>query len=155
MARKARKREVSRGSRTRGSIVRRSRFTPRGGTPSVKLRAAVPVAFGLLILISVSAFADTKPMSGAPATAKTAPATPKPAASKPASSKSTGTTAKTAEAAPVDSLARLEKMVAKDSSNFDNLYQLGVMYLDKERTPEAQHVLTKAVSIRPKDVKAL
>jgi tetratricopeptide (TPR) repeat protein len=29
------------------------------------------------------------------------------------------------------------------------------MYLDKERTPEASHVLAKAVSLRPNDLKAL
>lgn len=118
----------------------------------MKLRAAVSVAFGLLLL-SVSAFAaDEKPATAKPAATK--PAASKPAAGKPATSKTTGTAVKT-PAAPMDSLAMLEKKVAKDSTNFDNLYQLGVMYLDKERTPEASHVLAKAVSLRPNDVKAL
>ena len=118
----------------------------------MKLRAAVSVAFGLLLL-SVSAFAaDEKPATAKPAATK--PAASKPAAGKPATSKTTGPAVKT-PAAPMDSLAMLEKKVAKDSTNFDNLYQLGVMYLDKERTPEASHVLAKAVSLRPNDVKAL
>jgi Flp pilus assembly protein TadD len=120
----------------------------------VKLRAAVPVAFGLLTLFSISAFgADDTSASGKPATTK--PAASKPAASKPASPSKTTGTAEKAVAAPTDSLTILEKKVAKDSTNFDNLYQLGVMYLDRERTPEASHVLTKAVALRPKDVKAL
>jgi len=121
----------------------------------VKLRAAVSVAFGLLLL-SLSAFAaDEKPATAKPAATKpaaTKPAASKPAAGKPATSKTTG---EKTPAAPLDSLAMLEKKVAKDSTNFDNLYQLGVMYLDKERTPEASHVLAKAVSLRPNDLKAL
>jgi tetratricopeptide (TPR) repeat protein len=124
----------------------------------VKLRAAVPATFGLMILFAVPAFAaDTKPAASKPATTKPAaskPAASKPAAPKTAAPKTAGTTEKAA-AAPVDSLARLEKLVAKDSTNFDNLYQLGVMYLDRERTPEASHVLAKAVSLKPNDVKAL
>lgn len=119
----------------------------------MKLRAAVPVTFGLMILFAVPAFAaDTKPAASKPATTK--PAASKPAASKPAAPKTAAATEKAAPA-PVDTLARLEKLVAKDSTNFDNLYQLGVLYLDRERTPEASHVLAKAVSIKPNDVKAL
>lgn len=57
-------------------------------------------------------------------------------------------------AAP-DSLAQLEKAVARDSSNFDNLYRLGVMYLDRERGREATTVLTKAHVLKPKNVKAM
>ena len=57
----------------------------------------------------------------------------------------------TEAAAPVDSLALLAKAVAKDSTNFDNLYQLGVMYLDKDQPHEAWYVLVRAHRLRPKD----
>jgi Flp pilus assembly protein TadD len=75
------------------------------------------------------------------------------AAAKPAASGQKVTDAKTPAA--VDSLGLLERAVAKDSTKFDNLYKLGVMYLDHDKTEEAVKVLTKAVVIRPKDVKAL
>jgi tetratricopeptide (TPR) repeat protein len=58
-------------------------------------------------------------------------------------------------AAPVDSLGLLEKAVARDSSKFDNLYRLGVMYLDRERMAEAARVLAKANQVRPNDLKVL
>ena len=57
--------------------------------------------------------------------------------------------------AVVDSLGLLERAVAKDSSKFDNLYKLGVMYLDRDKSVEAVKVFTKAVVLRPNDVKAL
>ena len=107
----------------------------------MKLRVAVPVAVGIVALFALPAFALTEKPKASMSAAK-------PAAAKPAAPK-------TAPAAPVDSLTRLERMVAKDSTNFDNLYQLGVVYLDRERTPEAARVLEKAVSIRPNDLKAL
>ena len=56
-----------------------------------------------------------------------------------------------APAAPVDSLPLLEKAVAKDSTKFDDLYRLGVMYLDRDKVDEAIKVLTKAHVLRPKD----
>jgi Flp pilus assembly protein TadD len=54
-------------------------------------------------------------------------------------------------AAPTDSLSLLEKAVAKDSTGFQNLYDLGVMYLDRDKVTEAVNVLTKAHTLRPKD----
>ena len=54
-------------------------------------------------------------------------------------------------AAAVDSLPLLEKAVAKDSTRFDNLYRLGVLYLDRDKVTEATQVLTKAHRLRPKD----
>lgn len=57
--------------------------------------------------------------------------------------------------APVDSLGLLEKAVARDSSKFDNLYRLGVMYLDRERMVEASRVLAKANQLKPNDLKTL
>lgn len=57
--------------------------------------------------------------------------------------------------APVDSLGLLEKAVARDSSKFDNLYRLGVLYLDRERMVEASRVLAKANQVRPNDLKVL
>jgi Flp pilus assembly protein TadD len=52
---------------------------------------------------------------------------------------------------PVDSLPLLEKAVAKDSTSFDNLFRLGVMYLDRDKVNEAIKVLTKAHVLQPKD----
>ena len=56
-----------------------------------------------------------------------------------------------APAVPADSLPLLEKAVAKDSTKFDNLFKLGVMYLDRDKVNEAIKVLTKAHQLRPKD----
>jgi len=65
--------------------------------------------------------------------------------------------AKPAAAAPavVDSLGLLERAVAKDSTKFDNLYRLGIMYLDREKNAEAAQVFLKANQVRPKNVKVL
>lgn len=57
--------------------------------------------------------------------------------------------------AKADSVRLLEKAVARDSSNFDNLYRLGVMYLDRDRALDATKVLTKAHQLRSKDVPTL
>jgi tetratricopeptide (TPR) repeat protein len=57
--------------------------------------------------------------------------------------------------APVDSLALLEKAVAKDSTKFDNLYKLGVLYMDRERMAEAGRVFAKANQVKPNNVKVL
>jgi len=57
--------------------------------------------------------------------------------------------------APPDSVGVLEKIVARDSTNFDNLFRLGVMYLDRERMSEAARVLAKANQLHPKDVKVM
>ena len=65
------------------------------------------------------------------------------------------TTAPTKTPATADSLQLLERAVARDSSKFDNLYRLGVLYLDRDRLPEATQVLTRARKIRPKDVGVL
>jgi cytochrome c-type biogenesis protein CcmH/NrfG len=54
-----------------------------------------------------------------------------------------------------DSLALLERAVARDSSKFDNLYRLGVMYLDRDRVSEATRVLLKAHHLRPKNHRVL
>ena len=45
--------------------------------------------------------------------------------------------------------------VAKDSTKFDNLYRLGVMYLDRDRVNEAARVLYKAHTLRPKNHRVL
>jgi len=57
--------------------------------------------------------------------------------------------------AAVDSLALLEKAVAKDSTKFDNLYRLGVMYMERERMSEASRVFAKADKIKPNNTKVL
>jgi len=54
-----------------------------------------------------------------------------------------------------DSLGLLERAVAKDSTKFDNLYSLGIMYLDREKNAEAAQVFSKANKVKPKNVKVL
>src|SRR5262249_9404603 len=91
-----------------------------------------------------------------PAPAATTPSTA-PAKSTPAkgASKTTKSEAKgKTEAAGPDTLAMLEHAVARDSSQIDNLYKLGVMYLDRDRVAEASRVLLKATQLRPKDHRA-
>jgi len=85
-----------------------------------------------------------------------------PAAARAADTKTTGAASepsKTVATQPVpavvDSVGLLEHAVAKDSTKFDNLYKLGVLYLDRDRVPEATRVLLKASQLRPKDVKTL
>ena len=69
--------------------------------------------------------------------------------------KAAGAVPTAAKPADVDSLTLLERAVAKDSSKVDNLYRLGVMYLDRDRPAEAIIVLGKAYQKRPKDLKLL
>jgi Flp pilus assembly protein TadD len=56
-----------------------------------------------------------------------------------------------APVAAVDSMPLLEQAVAKDSSRFNDLYRLGVMYLDRDKVAEAVTVLTRAHVQRPND----
>jgi tetratricopeptide (TPR) repeat protein len=91
-----------------------------------RLAALFLVAFGLSVASSALA-ADSKP---ADAKANPVPAT-------------------------VDSVGLLERMVAKDSTKFDNLYRLGIMYLDRERMAEASRVFLKANQVKPNDLKVL
>jgi len=73
------------------------------------------------------------------------------AAAKPATAqKSTGKSS--ANPAVTDSLGMLERAVAKDSSKWDNLSRLGVMYMDRDRPADAVTVLTKATKVRPNHV---
>jgi tetratricopeptide (TPR) repeat protein len=73
-------------------------------------------------------------------------AAPGAAANKPKASKSS---------TPEDSLTVLEKAVARDSSKFENLTALGLLYLDRDRPQEAMRVLGKASRLKPKDVRVL
>ena len=57
--------------------------------------------------------------------------------------------------AAVDSLAMLEHAFAVDSTSFDLLYRLGVMYMDRDRVPDALRTLQMANRRRPKDMKTL
>jgi Flp pilus assembly protein TadD len=63
--------------------------------------------------------------------------------------------ATTANPAVTDSLGMLEHAVAKDSTKFDNLYRLGIMYLQREKNAEAAQVFAKANQVKPKNVKVL
>ncbi len=74
----------------------------------------------------------------------------------PAHAADTKPAAKPAAAPAVtDSLVLLERAVAKDSTKFDNLYKLGIMYLDREKNAEAARVFDKANRVKPKQVKVL
>ncbi len=57
--------------------------------------------------------------------------------------------------AGVDSLAILERAVARDSSKWENLYRLGIMLIDRDRPQEAQRVLLRASKARPGHVPTL
>jgi len=54
-----------------------------------------------------------------------------------------------------DNLSQLERAVARDSSNFDDLLALGTLYVERDRPLEAQRVLTRANVVKPKNVKVL
>jgi cytochrome c-type biogenesis protein CcmH/NrfG len=104
------------------------------GEFSVKRLISLLVALCVASTFALPAFAaDAK--KPAPAAASTATSTATPMAT--------------------DDLGALEAAVAKDSTKFDNLYQLGVKYLDHDRTADATKVLLKANQIKPKDVKTL
>jgi tetratricopeptide (TPR) repeat protein len=62
---------------------------------------------------------------------------------------------KLAAPAAVDSLGLLERAVARDSTKFDSLWRLGVMYLERERMAEAARVLARADKVRPNDLRVL
>ena len=74
---------------------------------------------------------------------------------KPAKAPKTDAKAAAATPAVTDSLGLLERAVAKDSTKFDNLYNLGIMYLDREKNAEAAQVFAKANKVKPKNVKVL
>jgi Flp pilus assembly protein TadD len=107
--------------------------------PSVKRLVpflAVLAIMTCMAMVHGASAADTKPAKGAKPAAK---ADAKPAATP-------GVT---------DSLGMLERAVAKDSTKFDNLYNLGIMYLDREKNAEAAQVFGKANQVKPKNVKVL
>jgi tetratricopeptide (TPR) repeat protein len=104
------------------------------------VKRLLPLTFVVLgLLAATAAFAEKKPVA-APAAAVTTPP---------------ATAAAAAVPAVVDSLALLEREVARDSSKFDKVYALGLMYLDHEKMPEALRVLGKASQLQPKNVKVL
>jgi len=55
------------------------------------------------------------------------------------------------QTAPVDSLQLLANAVAKDSTRFDDLLELGILYLDRDQVDPAIAVLSKAHTLRPTD----
>jgi tetratricopeptide (TPR) repeat protein len=112
-----------------------------------------------LVICSLALMTGMAPLAAQAADAK-ATGSEKPAATetKPAAKSTAKPAAKPADdlkPAVVDSLGLLEHAVAKDSTKFDNLYRLGVMYLDRDRVNEAIRVLLKARSLKPKNNKVL
>jgi tetratricopeptide (TPR) repeat protein len=59
----------------------------------------------------------------------------------------------TAQPAAVDSVRILEEAVAADSS-YDNLYRLGIAYLDRDRASEAVRIFRRCTELKPKELKA-
>src|SRR5207245_9530267 len=98
--------------------------------PSVKRFPALPLSLALCLAIA----------STAAHAAGTAPAPAKPAATPPAAAPAAAP-APAALPAAVDSLGLLEHAFEKDSTSFDNLYRLGVAYLDRDRVVDALRVL--------------
>ncbi len=142
--------------------------------------ALVPLALAACLAAGPSAAqtgstlaAPKKPASATKTKAAPAPAVTAPAATTPgtesatpgATSSPVGTTSTPAPGMPtstepakpagVDSLGLLERAVKRDSTKFDNLYRLGVMYLDRDRVTEAMTVLLKAHRLRPKNHRVL
>jgi tetratricopeptide (TPR) repeat protein len=58
-----------------------------------------------------------------------------------------------AVAAPPDTLELLARAVAKDSTRFDDLSQLGILYLERDQPEQAIAVLGKAHELKPRDRK--
>jgi Flp pilus assembly protein TadD len=58
-----------------------------------------------------------------------------------------------ATAAPADSLELLAQAVAKDSTRFDDLALLGILYLERDQVEQAVAALTRAHSLKPLDRK--
>ena len=63
-------------------------------------------------------------------------------------------TTQTQQTTSVDSVRILEQAVAADSS-YDNLYRLGVAYLDRDRAIEAVRMFRRCTELKPKDLKFL
>ena len=104
--------------------------------------------------------ADVKPVKADPEStqAEAKPAKAAKTAAKPAKTDAKpgkGDIKPAALPATTDSLGLLERAVARDSSKFDNLYRLGIMYLDLEKNDEAARVFDKANRVKPKNVKVL
>jgi len=62
-------------------------------------------------------------------------------------------TTQTQQTTSVDSVRILEQAVAADSS-YDNLYRLGVAYLDRDRAIEAVRMFRRCTELKPKDLKS-
>ncbi len=103
----------------------------------VAVLAACATVFAFSTALAAgTTLAGKKPTKALPAKASSAHAAPK-------------------EPAVVDSLELLQRAVAKDSTNFDNLYRLGVLYIDRDQVNNATVVLLKARQLRPNDVRTM
>jgi len=120
----------------RGTIDRRFRapLTPEEDPPVKRPILLVLAVFALI------AFVPFRPAEAATKPSKAVKA----AAGKP-----------DAQPAVVDSVVLLERAVARDSSNWQNQYRLGVMLMDRDRPNEAMRALQQARILHPGDVKVL
>lgn len=140
-----------------GTFVLLALVTALSATPS-----SAQIAANASAPAKKAATKATTPASAPAATtpAATTPDAPAPAATTP-SAAPPGTEPLKAPAvtntkpAGPDSVVLLERAVARDSSKFDNLYRLGVMYLDRDRVSEATRVLLKAHQLKPKNHRVL
>jgi len=114
----------------------------------VKRTATILIALCLAPVALPAPGAAAPPAAAQPATKPATPATTPPSATIKLPP------APVATSAP-DSLTMLERAFAKDSTNADLMYRLGVAYLDRERPGDAVRVLQMATQRRPRDLKAL
>jgi cytochrome c-type biogenesis protein CcmH/NrfG len=115
---------------------------------STARRSPVKRSFPILLAILAIGVASTAGAATPPPKKAEKPAKAEPAKTAPAKTDA-------AKPAEVDTLGMLEKAVAKDSSKVDNLYKLGVMYLDRDRPVEAVRVLAKANKLKPNQPKSI
>ncbi|HKA25038.1 MAG TPA: tetratricopeptide repeat protein [Candidatus Eisenbacteria bacterium] len=111
----------------------------RGGSSTRRRAAVAALAMAGLAVITALGAAQTK------SDTKPAPAPVK---------KTTTTVSSAPSSAGTDSLKTLEAAVAKDSTNFDKNYRLGVAYLDRDRAVDAVRVFERCTKEKPKEVKA-
>jgi tetratricopeptide (TPR) repeat protein len=100
------------------------------------------VLFGCALAVALLAAATSGPApAGAAAAAEKKPA-------KAGSATKKGAAAKPAVSGP-DSIARLEAVVRRDTTNAKNQYRLGLAYLDNDRPQEAMRAFNAAVTSKP------
>jgi tetratricopeptide (TPR) repeat protein len=129
----------------------------RKGNVARRRAAIAAILVTGLAVSTLSAAPETTATKAAPAPTKTTAAAPAKTTAPPASKVKSSTTVTSAPAAipaGADTLKMLEAAVAKDSTNFDKNYRLGVAYLDRDRAVDALRIFERCTKEKPKEVKA-